>query len=502
MKMRIKRKVSLAILMFSILGLLIFPVISAKKNGIDHGPKAKFPSNGNMFGWIKDMWKIGDEGEYGYRMPGTPADWAGAQYVYDKFESFGIETHLEEFNLPVSFPDEWSLTINVGGVEESIPAGFVRYAAFTPQGGVTREMVYVGTGSESEFEAVDVEDKIAVVDLVAAGLPAALLGIFDMYTYDPENTLAGDMLTENWPVDNFDTSYENAHNYGAVGFVGILTFTADDIHQYLHSYADGLVPGLYISPNDGARLRAMLLDGQTVEATMVLTGIEGLGTSYNVYGIIPGQTDETIVVLSHHDGWATNEASGTAVVMGLAKYYSQIPISQRERTLMFLATASHFGKRPSLLEMCERFALVRDNIVAAISVEMISKQYKIIDGKFVDTGMISPRGWFISGPLHSGNPYLLEYSIEAITKFDLTRTSVQPALGGIFGVAPGEGGLFAAIGIPVVHLIAHNAPQFTHEDKPNTVMVSALRPTAAALAHVIDNIDDTPADWLIGSGPA
>jgi hypothetical protein len=132
MKMRIKRKVSLAILMVSILGLLIFPVISAKKNGIDHGPKAKFPSNGNMFGWIKDMWKIGDEGEYGYRMPGTPADWAGAQYVYDKFESFGIETHLEEFNLPVSFPDEWSLTINVGGVEESIPAGFVRYAAFTP----------------------------------------------------------------------------------------------------------------------------------------------------------------------------------------------------------------------------------------------------------------------------------------------------------------------------------------------------------------------------------
>jgi hypothetical protein len=133
---------------------------------------------------------------------------------------------------------------------------------------------------------------------------------------------------------------------------------------------------------------------------------------------------------------------------------------------------------------------------------MISKQFKIIDGKFVDTGMISPRAWFISGPLHSGNPYLLDYSIEAITKYDLTRTSVQPALGGLFGVAPGEGGLFAAIGIPVVHLIAHNAPQFTNEDKPNTVMVSALKPTASALGYVIDSIDDTPADWLIGSGPA
>ncbi len=485
------------------MGLLIVPVVSAKKNGIDYGPKAKLlPSNGEMFGWIKDIWKIGDEGQYGYRMPGTPADWAGAQYIYDKFEEIGLDTYLEEFNLPVSFPEVWSLKITVNGVEESIPAGFVRYAALTDSNGVSGEMVYVGTGSEAEFEAVDVAGKIAVVDLIAPGLPTAILNIFGMYTYDPENTLPGDKITENWPVDNFDSSYENAHHYGAVGYVGILTFTADNIHQYLHAYADASLPGLYISPNDGANLRNMLLDDQTVEATIVLTGDESeYGISYNVYGILPGKTDEIIVVLSHHDGWATNEASGMAVVMALAEYYAQIPLCQRERTLMFLATASHFGKRPSLLEMCERFALVRDDVVAAISVEMISKQFKIIDGKFVDTGMISPRAWFISGPLHSGNPYLLEYSIEAITKYDLTRTSVQPALGGLFGIAPGEGGLFAAIGIPVVHLIAHNAPQFTNEDKPNTVMVSALRPTTAALSHVIDNIDDTPADWLIGSGP-
>ncbi|MFX1327228.1 MAG: hypothetical protein ACFE91_03665 [Promethearchaeota archaeon] len=492
--MKLKQKIVLTIFLISMLGFVLVPLANAGKG---YGSKSKIPSNGTMFGWIKDIWKIGDEGEYGYRMPGTPADWAGAQYIYDKFEEFGLETHLEEFNLPVSFPDEWSLTISVDGVEELIPAGFVRYAKLTDSSGVSGEMVYVGTGSEAEFEAVDASGKIVVVDLIAPGLPTAILGLFGMFTYDPENTLPGDKITENWPVDNFDTSYENAHHYGAKGYVGILTFTADNIHQYLHAYADGSLPGVYISPNDGERLRNMLLGGQTVEATIILTGAEGLGTSYNVYGILPGQTDEIIVVNSHHDGWATNEASGMAVVMGLAKYYSQIPISQRERTLMFLATASHFGKRPALLDMCELFAAVRDDVVAAISVEMISKQFKIIDGKFVDTGMISPRAWFISGPLNSGNPYLLEYSIEAITTYDLTRTSVQPALGGLFGIAPGEGGLFAAIGIPVVHLIAHNAPQFTNEDKPNTVMVSALKPTVGALSSVIDNIDETPADWLL-----
>ncbi|MHA2290090.1 MAG: M28 family peptidase [Promethearchaeota archaeon] len=464
--------------------------------------KAKIlPSNVEMFEWIKDMWKIGDAGKYGYRMPGTKADWAGAQYVFDKFESFGIDSHLEEVNLQVNFPDEWSLTINVGEVEESIPTGFVRYAAFTPPAGVMGDIVFVGTGSKEEFETANVAGKIAVVDLISPARPISMLDSFDMYTYDPEKTFSGDNLTESSGIKNFKTSFENAHRYGAVGFVGILTFMADDIHQYLHVYADGLLPGLYISPNDGTRLKAMLLDGQTVKATMILTGVEDIGTSYNVYGIIPGQTDETIVVSSHHDGWATNEASGMAVIMGLAKHYSQIPLSQRKRTLMFLAMASHFGKRPGLLEMCKRFTAVRDKTVAAINVEMISKQFKIIDGKFVDTGMISPRVWFISGPEHSGNPYLLKYSIEAIKKYDLTRASIQPALGGAFNVAPGEGGLFVRIGIPTLNLMAHNAPQFTNEDKPNTVMVKALRPTTAALAFVIDKIDDTPADWLIGAGP-
>jgi hypothetical protein len=353
--------------MISMLVVLTVPIASAKKNGHKPKPKAKIPSNGEMFGWIKDIWKIGDEGQYGYRMPGTPADWAGAEYVADKFAEFGLQTEIEDFFLPICFPDEWSLTISVNGVDESIPAGFVRYAKFTD--GTSAPMVYVGTGTEEEFAAVDVAGKIAVVDLVAPGLPTAILGLFGMYTYDPENTLPGDKITENWPVDNFDSSYENAHLHDAVGFVGILTFTADNIHQYLHAYADGSLPGLYISPNDGARLREMLLDDQiVVDATMVLTGEESLsGTSKNVYGILPGQTDEIIVVLSHHDGWATNEASGMAVVMGLAKYYSQIPLSQRQRTIMFLATASHFGKRPELLDMCEKFALVRDDVVAAIS---------------------------------------------------------------------------------------------------------------------------------------
>jgi hypothetical protein len=431
-------------------------------------------------------------------MPGTQADIECAEYILDKFDMFGLKnTLLEPVPIPVSFPDVWSLTTHVEGVDTSIPCGFVRYAAFTPPEGISAEMLYVGIGSPDDFAAADsasgVAGKIVVVDLFAPGIPMAALDIFDLYTYDPDNNLAGDKITENWPVANMPSAYNLAAGYGAAGFVGILTFTANDIHQYLHAYVDGQIPGVYISPNDGDELRSVLLSGTPAEATIVLTGYEGIGETFNVYGYLPGKSDETIIVYTQHDGWGCNEGSGVSVIMALAKYYAKIPRHQRERSLMFLMLASHFGKRPPLLDMCHEVAAIQDKIVAAVSVEMISKQYKIEGGEFVETGLISPRALFVSGLPGSGNPYLLDFAIDAVVENDLDRTSIQPAAGGLFPHAPGEGGLFDMIGIPIVHLIAHNAPQFTNMDTPDTVQKDALVPTVKALRDIIDDIDETPA---------
>ncbi|MFX0034805.1 MAG: hypothetical protein ACFE9I_04085 [Candidatus Hermodarchaeota archaeon] len=493
---------SIAVLL--ILGLCIFvtPVFSwSFDKNWNKKCEPRVPAEDEIFGWIEDLWKIGDQGQYGYRMPGTSADHEGAEYVLEKFEDFGLEdTFMEPVSIPVNFPDVWSLTTHVGGVDTSIPCGFVRYASFTPPEGIRREMIYVGMGSPDDFALADstsgVADKIVVVDLVAPGIPMAVVELFSLFSYDPDNTFPGDKITENWPVANINSAYDLAAGYGAAGFIGILTFTANDIHQYLHAYVDGSIPGLYISPNDGNDLRSLLLSGTPVEATMVLTGYIGTGLTYNVYGFLPGKSDETIVVVSHHDGWATNEASGMSVVMALAKYFAKIPKCHREKSMIFLGLSSHFGIRPSLLDMCPQIAAVVDKIVADISVEMISKQYRIINGEFVETGLISPRALFVSGLPGSGNPYLLDFAAEAIVENDLVRTSIQPASGGLFPNAPGEGGLFDAIGIPTVHLIAHNAPQFTNMDTPETVAKDALVPTVKALRDIINQIDETPTPLL------
>lgn len=62
------------------------------------------------------------------------------------------------------------------------------------------------------------------------------------------------------------------------------------------------------------------------------------------YGVIPGRrSDECIVVKTHHDGWTTNETSGTAVALGVAKRMMAHDAPKLDRTLVFFFRASHFG---------------------------------------------------------------------------------------------------------------------------------------------------------------
>lgn len=477
------------------LTLLVFvgqasPVATAgvQASGTHHGPTvAKLPSTIEMYAWVWRLWLTGALSEYGYRMPGTDADHNAANYILDKFEDFGLQdTSLEPVSAPLSLPDRWSLTLQMGTTGERIPSSFARYAGFTPPEGITAEMVYVGQGTPADFAAKSVAGKIVVVDVIAPPTPMSAFDPISLFVYDPDNTMPGDNAIENWPVRNLPSSYDLAKTNGAAGYVGILTFTVNNNSQYLHWYASGGLPALFVSPNDGDYLRNLLASGP-VSANMVLTGTNETGVVYNIYGFLPGNTDEIIVVESHYDGWATNEASGAAVVMALAKYYAQVPQESRERTLMFVLWGSHFGEKAPWTSSLAYTLLPK--IVAVNSIEMIGKQYKIIDGKYVSTGLIAPVGLAITKATKP-NPYLLSFSRDAILAHDLDRTRV------IFGYYTGEMLKWVAAGVPTIGRISHNAPQFTSADTPFTVQVDALRPTAAAFVDIIDDIDVTAANLL------
>ncbi len=69
----------------------------------------------------------------------------------------------------------------------------------------------------------------------------------------------------------------------------------------------------------------------------------GLKTA-NVWGVLPGATDENIAVMAHTDAFfegAMDNASGMATLVALAEHYAKVPKAQRRRTMTFFTTSAH-----------------------------------------------------------------------------------------------------------------------------------------------------------------
>jgi peptidase M28-like protein len=458
-----------------------------------------------IFGWIEDLWRFGRDDRYGYRMPGSKSDRQGAQYVFDRFAQFGLKnSRLEAIPAAVALPDRWTLTVRRDGRAEEMPCCFLRYAKFTGAAGVSGPIVYVGHGTEADFARSDVRGKIVLADVVSDGWDR--LSPYSFYKYDVHGTLAGDKARENWPPKNFST-YQEAFKRGAVGWVGILDLMAADVNQYLHTYVRYELPALTVSARDASALRGALRGGGSAAATLTLTGFRGQGETYNVYGFVPGRTDdEIIVVKSHHDGWATNDASGTAVVLGLAKYFAQLPPRSLNRTLMFFLKGAHFGRAwpygtselepAEIAELTAAYGLdpgweqfrslaadLAPRTVCANNIEMIGRQYKRKGDTFEATGRICPRAWGVTGPAaDQANPALLSMVRRAIEQHDLDRSEVWPYF-------IGDGGYYVDHGIPLVNLISNHPWQFCNRDTPETVMKEALAPTVAAFVDIVRQQD-------------
>jgi hypothetical protein len=63
----------------------------------------------------------------------------------------------------------------------------------------------------------------------------------------------------------------------------------------------------------------------------------------NVWGTLPGTTNEDIVIMAQHDArfeGAFSNASGVATMLSLAEYFAKVPAANRRRTLRFVSTAA------------------------------------------------------------------------------------------------------------------------------------------------------------------
>ncbi len=255
-------------------------------------------------GVTEDLTGIGST-DAGFRVVGTPQDLETATYIADQMVALGLEdVAIEEI-----IADGWlfegaSVVASAPGFSMHADAASLGGIVGTGPDGVTAEIVGVGFGTKDEFDAVDVEGKIALA------------------AWDYDNF-------EIWP--NYIAYEAGVHGAAAVIIASAKAngwYTAGNGHALGSNDAEcdtSLCPPLVtISQRDAGTLRKAMRRGP-VEATVTLNAQNLLdATGYQPIGVIPGsvEPDKAIVFTAHQDAWFTSAADdtiGVAMMLAVAK---------------------------------------------------------------------------------------------------------------------------------------------------------------------------------------
>lgn len=439
------------------------------------------PSQEEVFGHTQALYNLG------IRRPGWPATAQARDYVLGQLASFGFEeVHVEPYAFDLWQEQAWGLTVDPAGEAWQPETFFYPYSGPTGAEGVEAELVYVGEPSEVNFAAAGVAGKIVLVDLPATSISWDQMKLFTFLAYDPEDTAEGwsHPYPIGWPV--LEAS-DLAEAFGAAGLVGILhEYPEMGAFTYYAPYDGELrpVPGLYVRQEDGQRL-VDAIQGGTTRARLVLDAdvAEGGGTAWTIWGVLPGQRDDIVMVHSHYDApWRSGieDSVGVGMVLGLARYYAELGADQREHTMVFYFGGSHMIGAPANTAFMQAHADdVMSKLVVDIAIEHIADDYNPPD---MPGDGIEPRGNFVYE-----NPVMVSALARSVASHGSVRTLLFPT-GTPLGV-PTDAGMFARGGYPVSSLISGPVWLFDDDDTLERVAVEELAPLSAMYIDFIGRLD-------------
>ena len=413
--------------------------------------------------------------DQGIRRPAYPADKWIERWGRARFEELGLDdVHFEPVEVERWDPGTAVLTI-----------GDRRFRGlqlpYTESGTVEGELVVM----PSTAEPGTVDGRIGVVELNPITLPQdyARDNLATAFV-DPDDDLQ--TLQQTLPFDTkFNEVMDPALEGGAIGFVGLLTGFPWVTHDYYVPY-DGKhreAPGIWLDSRDGQAVLDLVAGGTTA-ARLEVGGKRTPANSRNVVGMLPGASDEWVIVASHHDGpWASavEDASGTSLVLAQAAYWAEVPRDQRPHNMMFVLMAGHmFGGAGTSAFVAEHGVLL-DQVVLEVHLEHAARQAVAEDGELVPTDDPEVRWWFTSE-----NPSLVTKVQDALTAERLGRSLIlKPDV--FFAAPPTDGAAFHVAGVPIVQFLTAPMYLFDSGDTIDKIHDASLEPVSRAVVQIIES---------------
>lgn len=405
------------------------------------------------------------------RVAGTKYDDMVEGIVEQHFKAFGLQNvRRQYFDLPPQwFPTAWEFSAVAGG--KTLRFETARAATgspATPAAGLDLEPVWVGLGTASDFAGRDVRGKLVIVQsMPMPGVVSHSASYNGSARRAAENGAAAVVLNVAIP-GNLNVQ---------IGFnSGLPTFT--------------------MGTEDTTALRDAMEKGAVkVHLRLATEQRRGLRDA-SVWGELPGTTDEDVIIMAHHDAYfdgALDNASGMAVMLGLAEYYAKVPQAQRRRTIKFVTTSGHHAGSLGTAWMHDNRETFLSKTALVINCEHVSIAQTYFDrsGPFLhNSDNIDARRWWVNGSSKLASVALASWKMFGVTIYDTMDATTT--------------GDMSAIDrdVPSIQLIESATYYHTDHDVPAVVPAPGLEAVARGYAKIIDGVNQLDRRDLMPTPPS
>lgn len=413
-----------------------------------------------------------DGNQYWGRIAGTEYDHRTTTWVAEQFGRLGLEqVRQQNFDLPTQwYPTSWKITVTGNGRTISLDTAYPWWGSRNLDEELQLEPVWVGLGTPADFLGRDVRGKAVLVYSIP--------------------TPGGLNHTARW-----SGAIDRAKEHGAAAVFMILGIPGN-----VTAHPTGKNPPPWteltfsLGTDEGTAVREMIENGQSPKVTIRLQ-VEARDDLYtqNVWGVLPGMTDETILVMAHTDSFfegALDNASGVAMLLELAQHYASLPRKQRRRTMTFLTTPAHHAPLPD-----GGIFWVRDNVnwektaLIVNSEHVATSSTYFIGPNLVGSTAIAARRWYMQG-----SSELKAIIGNALKMFGVTTYAPPASRSGgeltpLRGIAPG------------FHVLS-DIYYHTDLDIAELVPEAGIEATVRAYAKIIDDVNQVELSELRDNDPA
>ena len=412
-----------------------------------------------------------DGNQFWGRIAGTVYDRMIQDWVAQRFKAIGLEqVRRQELDMsPLWYPNSWEASLVAGDAVTPLKTTFpITDTVGTAGKTIEAPAIWLGLGTPADFSDRDVRGKAVL--LYSSPTPGGR---------DHTARWSGSML--------------RANKAGAA-LVLIVMDIPGNVTTEPEAGQGTTVPTMTISLKEGTAIREAVEAGKDVRLR-IKSDIErkqGLKTA-NVWGVLPGMTDENILIMAHTDAMfdgALDNASGIAMLMEIARYYAAIPKEQRRRTITFVTTPDHHHGATGVKWISANMGdfLAKTALIVNCEHPSQTQTYRLGGGLMTST-TTSARRWFIGGS-------------EALRRVALNSFRT-------FGVAvyarpegrPGGELQHVYKRAPSLHVIDH---VFYHSDADTQDLVPAwgIEAVTRAYLKIIDSVNKMEIKELVAANPA